>query len=152
MEVVSLDDATLSFNALSYVWGDPNATIPILVNQSVVIVPQSLAISLHSLRQISKSHTILGQGPLMIWADAVCLNQQDLQERSQQVQMMGEIYSKARKVLIWLGEGTEYTDYALDLMTSTAFWPTLERLRISDISPSDEEIIVDVVLKQVLCK
>lgn len=39
----------------------------------------------------------------VIWADAICINQEDGVERSQQIVMMGEIYSQAKTVLVWLG-------------------------------------------------
>ncbi|KAM6513796.1 hypothetical protein FALCPG4_015009 [Fusarium falciforme] len=38
-----------------------------------------------------------------LWIDALCINQNDERERSQQVSMMDEIYSRASRVLIWLG-------------------------------------------------
>lgn len=41
--------------------------------------------------------------PLLLWIDALCINQDDLQERSHQVQMMKQIYSRASSVLVWLG-------------------------------------------------
>ncbi|KAG1889327.1 heterokaryon incompatibility protein-domain-containing protein [Suillus subluteus] len=40
----------------------------------------------------------------LIWIDAICINQQDLQERSAQVNMMGRIFRSARTVVVWLGE------------------------------------------------
>ena len=128
MEIISLDNGAAYFNALSYVWGDTNDTSTIIVNQLPITIPKSLAKCLQSLRHCTASHAqLLGQTPLTIWADAVCINQQDLLERSQQVQIMGDIYSSARNVVIWLGEGTEYTDYALDMMNSTNFRERLDR-------------------------
>ncbi|KAN0104148.1 Heterokaryon incompatibility protein (HET) domain containing protein [Hyaloscypha variabilis] len=153
MKTISLFDGAASFNALSYVWGDANDTTTIIVNQLLITVPKSLANCLQNLRHYTASHTkLLNQNPQTIWADAVCINQQDLLERSQQVQMMDDIYSSARNVVIWLGEGTEYTDYAFDLMNSTAFRERLKDLKISNRRPFEEEIMVDVIFKQVLCK
>ncbi|KAG2129759.1 heterokaryon incompatibility protein-domain-containing protein [Suillus clintonianus] len=40
----------------------------------------------------------------LIWIDAICINQQDLEERSAQVNMMGRIFHSARTVVVWLGE------------------------------------------------
>lgn len=40
----------------------------------------------------------------LIWIDAICINQQDLAERSAQVNMMGRIFRSARTVVVWLGE------------------------------------------------
>ena len=65
---------------------------------------------------------------------------------------MGDIYSNARNLFIWLGEGTEYTDYALDMMNLTKFRERLKDLVISKRQPFEEEIMVDVIFKQVLCK
>lgn len=39
-----------------------------------------------------------------IWIDALCINQKDLRERASQVSMMGDIYSRCTRVVIWLGE------------------------------------------------
>lgn len=38
-----------------------------------------------------------------IWIDALCINQQDMQERSHQVGQMDHIYQNADQVIIWLG-------------------------------------------------
>lgn len=43
----------------------------------------------------------------------MCIIQDDLEEESQQVRMMRDIYSAADRVLIWLGEGDEQTDWAI---------------------------------------
>lgn len=153
MKIISLYNRDDHFNALSYVWGDANDTTTIIVNQLVVAVPKSLAKCLQSLRHYTTSHIqALDQIPLTIWADAVCINQKDLLERSQQVQMMGDIYSSAKNVVIWLGEGTEYTNYAFDMMNSINFRKGLNDLTTSNRGPFEEEIMVDVIFKHILCK
>jgi hypothetical protein len=52
--------------------------------------------------------------PIRLWIDAVCINQQDLVERSQQVLLMPRIYHSALTVWLWLGEEDEDTEKALD--------------------------------------
>lgn len=42
----------------------------------------------------------------ILWIDALCINQKDVQERGQQVQLMARIYASARQVLVWLEEET----------------------------------------------
>jgi hypothetical protein len=42
-----------------------------------------------------------------LWADAVCINQEDLEERGQQVKMMGSIFRNVNHVAAWLGEEDE---------------------------------------------
>jgi hypothetical protein len=58
-----------------------------------------------------------------LWIDAICVNQADKEERSQQVQQMGKIYSHAEKVLIWLGKATSEMASLMD---------ALEQFRKSD--------------------
>jgi hypothetical protein len=41
----------------------------------------------------------------ILWIDAICINQDDKEERSYQVPLMGSIYSLARRVVVWLGPG-----------------------------------------------
>jgi hypothetical protein len=55
-------------------------------------------------------------GPRRIWIDAVCINQQDLRERSQQVSIMRDIYRSARDVVVWLGEDHSRAAEAIDFM------------------------------------
>ncbi|KAL1653251.1 cell separation during budding [Didymella pomorum] len=42
-----------------------------------------------------------------VWADALCINQDDLSERAHQVTLMGRIYSQAERVVVWLGSDDE---------------------------------------------
>lgn len=37
-----------------------------------------------------------------VWIDAICINQEDLDEKNGQVTKMGEIYSMAKTVHVWL--------------------------------------------------
>ena len=51
------------------------------------------------------SHLRKAHKPRYLWIDAICLNQGDSIEKAQQIPLMGEIYSQADKVHIWLGPG-----------------------------------------------
>lgn len=44
---------------------------------------------------------------LEIWIDSICINQNDVDERTSQVGIMREIYAKCTEVIIWLGEAGE---------------------------------------------
>ena len=46
----------------------------------------------------------------VLWIDSLCINQKDIEERGQEVGIMGPIYAKAKQVLIWLGTGIEPTN------------------------------------------
>jgi Heterokaryon incompatibility protein (HET) len=52
--------------------------------------------------------------------DAICINRKDLNERSSQVDLMREIYSKAELVLSWLGHGIDEIDIAFEALKTIA--------------------------------
>ncbi|POS74108.1 hypothetical protein DHEL01_v207502 [Diaporthe helianthi] len=84
------------YDALSYVWGDQKKKTTILLDGK----PFEITLNLHwALRRTRDPHETR-----VIWADAICINQLDLHERSQQVAMMGTIFSHARKVLVCVGD------------------------------------------------
>ncbi|KAI2623087.1 heterokaryon incompatibility protein-domain-containing protein [Hypoxylon sp. NC1633] len=58
----------------------------------------------------------VGLGLLPLWVDAVCINQDDILERSHQVQLMREIYAKSFPVLSWI-DSTESGSMDLALKT-----------------------------------
>lgn len=94
--------------ALSYVWGDAAVTVDVLCNGSEVSVTVSLANALRRLRE--------PDAPVVIWADALCINQADTAERSRQVGIMAEICKRANQVVAYLGEGTEDTAMAFSIL------------------------------------
>ncbi|EEU35692.1 uncharacterized protein NECHADRAFT_87938 [Fusarium vanettenii 77-13-4] len=85
-----------AYEALSYVWGKPNLSASILLNDVNFHVTPSLASILSALR--------LDDQIRVLWIDALCINQSDVQERSQQVALMRKIYSCCRQDIAWLGE------------------------------------------------
>lgn len=98
---------TPEYAALSYTWGDPSVTIPILVNGYEYCVTQNLALALLQYRQTGKHR---------LWIDAICINQKDGEEHSRQIQLMRFIYENARLVVIWLGPSFDDSDEALEAM------------------------------------
>jgi hypothetical protein len=52
----------------------------------------------------------------VLWVDAICINQMDFPERAHQVQRMRLIYQRATRVLIWLGEGDQNSDLAMNVL------------------------------------
>jgi hypothetical protein len=52
--------------------------------------------------------------PVLLWVDAVCINQQDDAERSSQIMLMPRIYHRCLRVLVWLGETDSDTRPAFD--------------------------------------
>ncbi|OAQ64027.2 heterokaryon incompatibility protein (HET) domain-containing protein [Pochonia chlamydosporia 170] len=103
LSVVSLAD-TGPYAGLSYVWGNAANRVPIRVNGSEVYITVNLASALRHIRLRSEEK--------ILWVDALCIHQDDLEEKSGQVSMMGDIYGSAEKVIVWLGEATLSTNAA----------------------------------------
>lgn len=74
---VHLGDARVQYEALSYTWGSQIFQRFLLCEGKVLPVTQNLYDALKRLRQPDR--------PTMLWVDAVCINQEDTQERSHQV-------------------------------------------------------------------
>ncbi|OTB06068.1 hypothetical protein M426DRAFT_319143 [Hypoxylon sp. CI-4A] len=51
--------------------------------------------------------------PRVIWIDAICIDQSNLEERALQVSMMNHIYERAKRVVVWLGKSDEYSSRAM---------------------------------------
>ncbi|KAH7155265.1 heterokaryon incompatibility protein-domain-containing protein [Dactylonectria estremocensis] len=69
----------------------------------------------------------------LIWADAICINQNDIDEKSAQVSMMDRIYSTATFVLAWLGpEGAEAD---LGLKTLKTLATHIDKFQESQVVP-----------------
>jgi hypothetical protein len=85
----------LRYDALSYTWGSTQTSALVFVGENTLDITQSLAEALPYLRYPDKSR--------VLWIDAMCINQRDIVERSQQVKRMAMIYSKAERVVVWLG-------------------------------------------------
>lgn len=107
---VSLYDQP-EYLALSYTWGNPHPSSPMVLNGFDFEVRSNLAAALRQLRK--------DRGPrkgLPYWIDAICINQADDVERSEQVGLMTRIYQQATAVTIWLGEPSGETELAFAKM------------------------------------
>lgn len=99
-----------SYEALSYVWGDQERSLALQLGDANVLITPSLGETLHYLSE----HCTSGY----LWVDQICINQTDWDERSQQVKIMGQIFSTAKRVLIWLGkEESNAVELATDGLT-----------------------------------
>ncbi|CAI9627806.1 unnamed protein product [Alternaria burnsii] len=93
-----LSDESLEYEAVSYTWG--NAV------QKQAIYFQHDTKELHvgqncynALRRLRRVH-----GDRLLWIDAICINQDNLQERASQVRIMDRVYDCASTVLVVLSE------------------------------------------------
>jgi hypothetical protein len=90
----------INFTALSYVWVSSFKTGEILLNGKLTPVTLNLANALRwAKHHWQKKFPDRDAGEFRLWADAVCINQDDTEERNHQVRLMQDIYSKAELVL-----------------------------------------------------
>ncbi|KAF8860397.1 HET-domain-containing protein [Acephala macrosclerotiorum] len=129
-------DANPDYEALSYVWGSPNPKQTLFAKErsldgatrlhhssikdgresstatvkslAMLHITPNLGVALRHLRH--RDHT------RVLWIDAICINQEDLVERSSEVGKMGSIYGRARQVIVWLGPESENSSLAISLL------------------------------------
>jgi hypothetical protein len=87
------------FEVVSYTWGEEAATKTICINGQAINIRENLHACLTRLRY---RYT-----PRMLWVDALSISQTNLDEKSQQVAMIGLIFATAKRVLAWLGDRTD---------------------------------------------
>ncbi|KAF2805103.1 HET-domain-containing protein [Mytilinidion resinicola] len=97
------------FIALSYSWGDVDKTHTIHARGYEVPVTKNLHQALMQLRKPQES--------AVLWVDAICIDQANVQDRNYQVKQMPKIYSAAQEVVAWLGESRFLGDEAMRLIT-----------------------------------
>lgn len=140
--IVRLQDK-IPYATLSYTWGSPfgvfcsekdrdaapRTDIPILCDGKLLEIGENLYRFLCRWRQALAAHdnsTREGhmppnklekfKPPAEFWIDAICINQDDTEEKTQQVSMMGDIYIKSVTTWIWLGEDDQFSPEAFRLL------------------------------------
>ncbi|PKS11373.1 hypothetical protein jhhlp_003135 [Lomentospora prolificans] len=116
------------YEALSYVWGSDRHYVPIHIRKQdgetqQLLITHNLFVALRQLRREGSTREL--------WVDAVCIDQNNVVERSQQVAMMGNIYRCATQVIAWLGLEADGSTHALRYMDElyshvTVDWVTHE--------------------------
>ncbi|TGO29922.1 hypothetical protein BPAE_0009g00170 [Botrytis paeoniae] len=117
-----------NYEALSYEWKEESHDDPrINVNGEDITVRRNLHVALVQLRlSETERHT---------WIDALSINQSKARERNAQIKIMGQIYSDALRVLVWLGSAAEKSDTALRMLKEVAAQTVL---RMTDRKSNEE--------------
>lgn len=107
--VADLDNEP-EYRALSYFWGDHSSPKDVIScdGEDFEITTNCML----ALRHLTKHFPC----PLVVWIDAICIDQNNEDEKRHQIPLMSEIYSRALQVCIWLGPGTPETDTAMDFL------------------------------------
>ncbi|KAF8189754.1 heterokaryon incompatibility protein-domain-containing protein [Pholiota molesta] len=144
-------DSNPEYTALSYTWGPPirrsaslwtlrgirqylrertertrHSTI-ILDGRRVPVTPNLESALLH----LRKPDT-----PLLLWVDAVCINQDDLEEKTHEVGLMRQIYSQAKQTIVWLGPEADGSNKAMDFIDTSDSIDVMDpKFKVRSISP-----------------
>jgi hypothetical protein len=122
------------YEAVSYSWGTGYSDRAILIDGCSIQVTANLEAALKAFRreipsspnednddvngitkQLEKVATDDSTSrKRLLWIDALCINQQDNDERNHQIQLMRTVYSQSIKLVVWLGEESDDSDLAID--------------------------------------
>ncbi|KAF2650853.1 hypothetical protein K491DRAFT_720384 [Lophiostoma macrostomum CBS 122681] len=100
------------YTAVSYAWGDADEKRKIVLEGATIPVAVSLHGALNAIRDKRDS--------VLVWIDALCIDQQNRDERTQQVQLMTDIYTKADSVALWLGQEADESHLAVNMLQEVA--------------------------------
>lgn len=110
------------YEALSYEWGRRiNHDQPIYINGIPYLIRKNLYDALIRIRR--------SEWDRPLWVDALCIDQNNICERNEQVKLMGQIYRQAWDVLVWLGPSRDRSDLAIS---------HLSRIGLYDRAASDK--------------
>ncbi|KAM3065343.1 hypothetical protein ACMFMG_011533 [Clarireedia jacksonii] len=106
-----LEPPETSYQALSYEWGEQHDDDPeIIVNSCRIQIRKNLHDALEHIWKAAKDQNI------NLWVDALCINQPESKELSQQIGIMGEIFNNASCVIAWLGLERDNSNVAIEWM------------------------------------
>jgi len=94
LEYFSIDKHP-SYLALSYVWGDDKVTTRLKCDDCYLHITRNLEAALFNLR-LTRKHR-------WVWVDAICICQNDPDEKAAQIQLMRHIYAQSMQTIVWLG-------------------------------------------------
>jgi hypothetical protein len=128
------------YEALSYTWSSEGEKGSEGVKGSIRVqsgggefeeieIQQNLESALRQLRRPLTSR--------LLWIDAICIDQHNLEEKNHQVPKMATIYNDARSVCVWLGKGTESTEKALSFVKQILDLDNFDRLVADSKSVKD---------------
>ena len=117
-------DATPEYEALSYVWGTEQASKPIYIrhahrdasSSSSTVASESFRFWPTANLEAALRALRLPDKPRRLWIDSLCIDQSNLQERADQVRLMGRIYGTSTRDLLWLDADPAMTSMAMAVM------------------------------------
>ena len=116
------------YDALSYVWGAPAEVVSSANSSCIVLEGHVVPVTTNLYMALQRLRPGVSDDPVVLWVDAVCIDQNNTHERSEQVALMQEIYGLATNVIIWLGEEEEDEDLVFSALPTIAEFKTHDGL------------------------
>jgi Heterokaryon incompatibility protein (HET) len=142
-----IEDGSLAppYEALSYLWGSGDPTTSIKIhspNSKPLFLPikQNLEEALRRFR--SKVHA---EDSLLLWIDAICIDQKHSTEQSAQVRKMADIYAQAEKVRVWLGKESEDSPAAIKFIQRLLTLEKFDQLSKDPVSAEEWDALRNLV-------
>jgi hypothetical protein len=119
------------YEALSYIWGAEDNPLQVLIEISTstedmgeVLIeisgssnpPKYAKLSVRQNLEGSLRHLRYTDTPRTLWIDAICINQDDISERGEQVSRMKDIFKSAERVMVWIGPATDDSQHAMQTL------------------------------------
>lgn len=135
-----------TYDALSYAWGEQDSNQPTLqCSDRCISISPHLNSALERFYKNWENDDASDRLPYpRIWVDAACINQNDHVEKAQQVTKMAQIYTRARRVIVWLGEHENGSELAMQLLQDyAAAFPNLaqDKLNVLEVEPSAQDLL-----------
>lgn len=119
-----------AYRALSYVWGTDRRRKELVTPDGTLQITFSLNKALQGLRHREK--------PIMLWVDAICINQKDNTEKAQQIRLLPKIFQNAASTYAFL-EGGKGSDAAIRMLMQIRFKNAYDEKSKLERERADEE-------------
>jgi hypothetical protein len=126
-----------TYQALSYVWGADLRDKELVTPDGIIPITTSLYKALLALRQNDKA--------VMVWVDAVCINQADTKEKAQQIRLMPEIFQACECTYAFLSEGSPAIDQALEMLMQVRARTVREERQQSKGNDTDDKDLPQIM-------
>ncbi len=112
----TLIEVNNKYNALSYTWGQA------LSAKSIIVLAKGVEMKFEVQESLYQAlwHIRLENDPVLLWADAICINQKDPDEKTDQLRQMRRVYEMAALVVVWLGPAADDSDAVVSGMKQVA--------------------------------
>jgi hypothetical protein len=141
---VSIDKPP-NFEALSYAWESQELDQRIMCDGDTLLISATCKAALVRLRRKRK--------PRLLWIDQICINQTSLKEKNHQVAIMGEIYSRAERTIVWFGvnpESDKAVRCAQELRLFNFCYPTARLPGVNRLLDYPHDAIAAILKKRAL--